>query len=129
MSSPSNKWCKECDVGVGCKIFDNVDDQCKSFRCAYNQMEKVSITMRPDNCKVIFERMTDIIFHGTLDPDYELNNNVKNQIGVFVRDGFSVIIESIGKRVQIYPAQDINSKDIYNVWKNKIKESRGCSNL
>ena len=58
MNSPAGEYCKECEKGVGCKIFDHVPKKCLEFKCAYNQMEKVSIDLRPDNCDVIFERIS-----------------------------------------------------------------------
>ena len=30
------EWCKHCEVGVGCKIYDSRPNQCKDFQCGWS---------------------------------------------------------------------------------------------
>ncbi len=92
--SQAGSWCKNCLPGVGCTIYPVRPDECKIFSCAYHQMEKVSKDLRPDKCKIIFEKVTDRIFFGTQHPDYEITETAKRQIDQFQKQGFSVIIKS-----------------------------------
>ncbi len=94
MDSPAGEWCKYCSPGKGCTVHTVAPDQCKDFECSYVQVDKASIDLRPDKCKVIFEKVAGDMFLGTLDPDYKLKREVKNQIDEFVRQGFSVVVLS-----------------------------------
>ncbi len=114
MNSPSGHTCKYCIEGVGCKIYNNAPKDCLDFKCAYIQMSNVSIELRPDHCGVIFERVSNDIFIGTVDPEEEKPKQiVKDQISVFLKDGFSVILfnKKIGKPIIIN-----NKKTKNEVW-------------
>jgi len=130
MDSPAGEYCKKCNEGWGCKIFHTVDDRCKQFSCMYNQMERATINLRPDKCKVMFEKITDDIIHGSLHPDYSLNYFVKQQINMFLQEGFSIIMESLQfKNPHIYPTKNVQSKDVYKKFMDKVKENNGNRNL
>lgn len=90
LNKPANSKCKFCNNG--CTIHGKHPDECSKFECAYYQMKKVHINFRPDNCKVIFEKISNNLFFGTLHPDYDLSYNVKTQIKSFGEQGFSTII-------------------------------------
>lgn len=114
MDSPAGEYCRECDPDVGCKIYDSAPKRCLEFKCAYNQMDKVSINLRPDNCRVIFERLEDIII-GTVDPEIgQLNQDVLMQLDNFVRQGFSFVLYKKGYDTYIhstkYTKQEIREK-------------------
>jgi len=94
MESPINSYCSQCEIGVGCKIQETKDKKCKSFDCSYAQMENVHIDLRPDNCKVIFEKISDEVFFGTQDPNFDVTEIAKGQILSFVGQGYSVILSS-----------------------------------
>lgn len=92
MDSPAGEYCRECEPGVGCKIYDHAPKKCLDFYCAYNQMEKVSKNLRPDKCGVIFERYDDIMF-GTIDPEHnQLSKDIVGQIEFFILEGFSIVL-------------------------------------
>lgn len=92
LSKPPNVLCTFCKDG--CTIHGNHPEECKKFECAYYQMKKVNINLRPDKCKVIFEKLSDSIFFGTLHPEFEISPIVKAQIDSFGKQGFSTIISS-----------------------------------
>jgi hypothetical protein len=108
MDSPAGESCKECNVGVGCKIYDIAPEDCKKYKCFYNRIENLDIKFRPDKCGIIFERATDSIFHGIIDNDILMLNNVANEmIEAFVNKGFSVVLKTLNTE----PCFIFNTKD------------------
>jgi len=94
LNKPANILCEYCELKKGCKIQETKPLECRNFDCAYYQMEKVHIDLRPDNCKVIFEKVSDRVFFGTQDPRFEVTDIAKNQIAAFGNQGISVILVS-----------------------------------
>lgn len=80
-----------------CDIYENRPQGCRDFNCAYVQMPQVNIAMRPDNCGVVFEKMTDTKVLGMLDPKRDEYPHVKKQIELFKQAGYEVIITLNGK--------------------------------
>jgi hypothetical protein len=37
VGKPANEWCKHCDAGKGCTIYDDRPQMCRSFSCAWLQ--------------------------------------------------------------------------------------------
>ena len=79
--------CSFCDKG--CTIHDDAPESCKEFECAYYQGGE-NIELRPDKCHVIFEKMSDTLFIGTLDARFEITEIAKGQIRSFLRQGYTV---------------------------------------
>ena len=93
INKPSNTECIYCDKG--CTIHDNKPLECSNFNCAYVQMKKENINLRPDNCGIIFEKHSDRIFHGTLVTDKKISHYGNMQIKSFLKQGYSVVLSSI----------------------------------
>jgi len=115
-------WCEYCEIDRGCKIHDtDIPEECSKFSCAYRQMKKVSLNLRPDKCGVIFERFDDI-FIGTVDPNINgFSDDLKGQIYSFLREGFSIVL--FNQRIQkpvIYTSKNHTAKEVWE----KIKEIR-----
>lgn len=94
LNKPINTICRHCELNKGCKIHNDIDDECKNFKCLYYQMEKVNINLRPDKCKVIFEKISDKLIFGTQHPGFEVTEITKNQVKYFMKEGFSVVIKN-----------------------------------
>ncbi len=94
MNSTAGKYCKECEPNIGCKIYSNAPKECIEFECAYTQMERASINMRPDICGVMFNRLDDIMV-GTVD-SMTLNSDVNGQLDSFKKEGFSLVLNRKG---------------------------------
>lgn len=114
MDSPAGELCEYCNQGTGCRIYHVVDSRCKDFNCAYSQMKKVNIMLRPDKCNVVFEKVAEDVFLGNLHPERELTSHAKNQIGFFIKDGFSVVIKPVGRKAKIYLAKKHTSDEVWN---------------
>tara|TARA_R110002126_G_scaffold14054_1_gene59779 strand:+ start:921 stop:1265 length:345 start_codon:yes stop_codon:yes gene_type:complete len=85
--------CVHCDAG--CIIYEDRPKDCSLFHCAYLQ-STAPIGLRPDNCGIIFERLTDRIFLGTV--FQEPTKVAVKQVHAFVDQGFSVVLVSNTKR-------------------------------
>lgn len=92
LNKPINELCKYCING--CSIHDDSPIECSKFECAYFQSENANIDLRPDNCKVIFEKISDNLFFGTQHPEYEITEVAKKQIMSFINQGFSIMLSS-----------------------------------
>jgi len=123
MDSPAGEYCRECEENVGCKIYDNTPKKCLEFDCAYSQVEKASINLRPDKCGVVFERLNEDIFIGTVDPKLlELNEDGRNQINAFQQQGFSVVLfkQNISSPF-IAPAKGRTEQEIWDIVQTEMK--------
>lgn len=96
LDKPPNSSCKFCEGG--CTIHKMKPPECSDFNCAYVQMKKGNIELRPDKCGIIFEKLSDKIFFGTVDPKREPSDLGKRQAFNFVEQGYSVVLAS-SKRV------------------------------
>lgn len=129
MDSPPGEICKYCK-NDGCDIYDTAPKECLEFQCAYNQMDKVSINLRPDKCKVIFEKITADVFIGTTDPNISnLPDVAKRQIHSFLQEGFSVIL--FNQKIKtpfIYTAKNITANKVWEIFKTEARK-RGSAIL
>ena len=122
MKSPPLEYCSKCVPERGCGIWDNVPKDCLEYECAYREMDKASVNLRPDKCHVIFEKLSGLdTFLGLLDPGYSMGEDVHGQINAFVNDGFSVFVSAFGRSTPlIISGNGKASKDIYNEVKNLL---------
>ena len=97
----AGKWCKHCDVGVGCKIYNSRPPTCVGFQCLWlNNYEEgpanLPIELRPDKCKVIFAPTTKphIISAITMPnyPDAWRKPIVRWFISKLIEAGLSVVV-------------------------------------
>lgn len=126
LNKKTNILCKYCDNG--CLVHNSImPEECKKFECSYYQMNKVNINLRPDNCHVIFEKMSNNLFFGTLDPIYDLSNMVLKQVNYFNKDGFSVIINSLSYLIpKIYPIEGKSKEEVFSEYQKEIKNECPC---
>jgi hypothetical protein len=82
---------------AGCTIHDSKPNACAEFRCAYHQMAKASVKMRPDNCGVMFEKLEDDLMVGTVVPKHKDFKFVQGQIGAFLKENINVILYKNGQ--------------------------------
>jgi len=128
MDSPHGEYCKYCIPNEGCMIYPDRPDHCKVFQCCWSQMKKVHIDLRPDQCKVVFEKINDALILGTIDNKLEnISQLVKNQIGAFNKEGISIFLQQFNPYKficnMIYGA---NKQEIINALEEKAND---CSKL
>lgn len=133
MESPAGEYCRECIIGEGCKIYADAPDLCLRYDCAYSQTVKASEKFRPDNCHVIFEKITPDIMTGLIDPEFkkEAIPLVKDQLLSFTEEGLSIVLSVPGDPTPlVVPAKGKNPKEIYAKAKLTIMTNRnGGSSL
>jgi hypothetical protein len=131
MNSPKGFYCKECDPGIGCKIWENVPEDCKSFACAYQQIDNINIEYRPDKCGIVFEKATDTIFLGTIDQVLnEFNDTVHKMIQIFLDKGFSVILKHTFLRHPIlFNTEDRTPDSVWDEYKGAVKERHDSTSI
>ena len=54
MNKPMHRWCSQCDIGNGCRIYNDRPQDCRNFACLWLVNERMPDELRPDRCKVIF---------------------------------------------------------------------------
>lgn len=52
---PPNVWCKHCDIGVGCRIYQQRPPSCRDFECLWlkDEQGQLSDALRPDRTGVV----------------------------------------------------------------------------
>ena len=76
LKKPKNKLCEHCNVGTGCRIYNDRPTDCQAFRCFWLQTQTAGpaplpVSLRPDKCKVVLHASADeksII--AKVDPNY-----------------------------------------------------------
>lgn len=92
IESPAGVLCDHCDKNVGCKVHEERPKICRDFLCSYAQQNNAPIELRPDKCGVIFEKLDDDMFVGTLRPNQPISEFGMNQIRAFNKQGFNVVL-------------------------------------
>lgn len=93
-------WCKHCDVGKGCKIYEKRPYRCAEFQCVWLQGklkgDLLPDALRPDRCKVVFSAttnpkiMTALTMPGR--PDAWKSPTVMKFIEFILRQGIAVAV-------------------------------------
>jgi len=88
--SPIGVYCQHCDKG--CTIHESRPQECRGYQCMWSQMDDVGMEMRPDQCGIIFDRMSDDVISARLEEGMKLKPLVMGQINAFINEGFSILI-------------------------------------
>jgi len=54
VGTKAGTWCSECQIGVGCKIYEDRPESCQVFGCAWAMSLDFPEEARPDRVKVMF---------------------------------------------------------------------------
>lgn len=88
-------------------------------------MDKVSVDLRPDNCKIIFEKLSDHLFLGTQDPRFKPTKVAQQQVAAFNQQGFSVIIVTPNQGHAIFVAQGHDENQIRQEYQSILGQRYG----
>lgn len=114
----------------GCMIHEAKPSECTDFDCEYAKAKKAHTDVRPDNCGVMFEKLTERIILGTLHPMRELDDEVcGGQINHFCNSGISVIVKKPGGETNVYLSEDHTGTEIREEFNNYILKRYGSSQL
>ena len=97
LQKPASVLCQNCTKNVGCNIYDSRPESCRNFDCLYLQSDDMDISLRPNECGIMFEKVTTKIYFGTelpKDVGSWKKLNVFNYIKSLNEKGISVVISS-----------------------------------
>lgn len=103
LKKPAGDWCNACNIGKGCRIYEDRPEPCRTFECLYLQWatneaatEPVHPDFRPDKCRIVFHEVADKkIISGNTDPNRPhawQNEIVMAYINALCKMGFRVVI-------------------------------------
>ena len=102
----------------GCTRHEDRPQICRNFFCAYAESDDLPISLRPDKCGIIFEKLSNNLFLGTVDHRIEVTKIAFAQIENFNVQGFSVVLKKNNTREVIVKTADVHNKDdIINEYK------------
>lgn len=53
LAKPSQTWCSHCEIGVGCSIYADRPDACRTFYCAYRHSADLGEEWRPTTAHMV----------------------------------------------------------------------------
>ena len=53
LAKPKGTWCRHCEAGGGCKIYEQRPSECKKFLCGFLTATELSEEWRPSKCKIV----------------------------------------------------------------------------
>ena len=97
------KWCGHCDIGHGCKIYEERPTSCHEFECYYRMVPNLPISMRPDKAKVLIAPTTNSrVISVHCDPGYPdawQKEPFYSHLKAIVEDGtVAVVSNSLGTK-------------------------------
>jgi hypothetical protein len=54
LNKPAGVWCRNCDKGHGCRIYEQRPQGCRDFQCLWKVMPDFPEELRPDRTKVLW---------------------------------------------------------------------------
>ena len=96
LGKPAGEICKYVTEN-GCSVHgtDKMPEECSLFECSYYRVKKVNENLRPDRCGIIFEKVNDEIFFGTITDTVVLDKYANAQIDEFIKQGYSIILKHL----------------------------------
>lgn len=127
--SEQGEWCTHCNPTEGCKVYTVRPDDCRTYQCAWSQMDTVNKKLRPDKSKIIFDKVSDGVFSAIQHPHYEITKTAFRQIFKFMKDGFSVVVlyPKAKKQAQMFLAKGHEGSDVWKQVTDKAEEVRNDS--
>lgn len=95
----------------GCAIYEKRPTSCQEFQCAYSQMEKVNIALRPDKCGAVFEKLADDLVIGTVEPKRESYPHMMGQVKSFNKTGANVVLIENGIS-SVFPIKGVSIESV-----------------
>jgi len=92
VDSRAGELCIYCEKNKGCKVYDERPTICRTFSCAYAQQKEMMIELRPDKCGIIFEKLDEDLFLGTVRPNSKISEYGMRQIQEFNKQNINVVL-------------------------------------
>ena len=120
--------CRFCEKNKGCSIYENRPSSCKEFNCAYIQDADIDLEFRPDNCKVMFEKVTDTLYLAL-----ELPRNIgswkEKKVLDFIKSlnkkGISIIVSSFTRTPKEFLlAEGATKEQVWNIAMQELNKDK-----
>lgn len=69
LDKPRDKWCTHCDVGKGCRIYEERPTSCREFVCVYLLDGTLGDHWKPSHARMVLSNRTDSVLRVLVDPD------------------------------------------------------------
>lgn len=115
IQKPESVLCKNCTETKGCNIYNSRPTSCINFDCVYLQSNDMDESLRPNECGVMFEKVTTKIYFGTelpKDVGSWKKSNVREYIQCLNDDGISVVIASFTTTPNEYFLANNHKKEV-----------------
>ena len=53
LDKPRLQWCTHCDIGVGCKVYNDRPSECRIFNCGYLTQANIGDHWKPANSRMV----------------------------------------------------------------------------
>lgn len=116
LKKPALKWCKHCDVGVGCRIYENRPNECQQFSCMYLLDENLDEHWNPLKSKMVLAYEPDqnrFAIH--VDPGRKDSwrkepyySQIKSWANSFTENKDLVIVSQGSELIAVVPGREIN---------------------
>ena len=107
LDKPANTWCRHCEIGVGCAIYDTRPESCRVYECVWLQSQRggkpLPLELRPDTSRVVIgvtNHGDDLVLYVSPDrPDAWKRGGIARFVAEMRAKGFTVLV-SCGEEVQ-----------------------------
>lgn len=107
LDKPGNTWCRHCNIGVGCGIYDTRPESCRVYECVWLQSQRggkpLPLELRPDSSRVVIGVTNGgddlVLYVGPDRPDAWKRGGIGKFVAEMQAKGFTVLV-SCGDEVQ-----------------------------
>lgn len=114
LEKPPGKWCGQCDIGSGCRIYDGRPASCAAFTCGYLSWPPVAERWNPKKCKMVIttDKPDQVVVRvDESRPDAWKAEPFYSDLKFWAKMGGSeqqLLVHSRGRTIAIVPDQDID---------------------
>ena len=109
LDKPANVWCRHCDIGAGCTIYDTRPESCKVYECIWLQTQRgakpLALDLRPDKSRVIMGVANggdDLVLYVSPErPDAWKRGGIARVVAETRAKGFKVLVACAGRVRQL----------------------------
>jgi hypothetical protein len=114
LDKPGMQWCSHCEVGVGCRIYADRPQSCRTFQCGFLTSPNLDERWRPSASKLIvsFHEAANRIYIHTeqssawrKEPFY---SRIKAWANQMLRQHGQVLVWQANEIVAVLPHKDVN---------------------
>lgn len=128
LQKPESTLCGHCEAKVGCRIHSIRPKVCRTFDCVYIHNEDMDLKLRPDNCKVMFEKVTNDLYLALelpRDVGSWKNKKVLQFIQQLNEKGISIIVSSFTRTPKEFLlAEGVTKEQVWNIAMQELNKFR-----